>query len=198
MSVSIGASSYDDLDVQLVTGAFVMAQTATVSNQEFEQSETIDPVGGLARGEVAELVAIDAQFYVIHRGGTPTAQNFGQFQYELTSDSEFRGSKADRLEETDVDGVSDLDRETFTEVDVDRLLRGMIGGSAAPLDTTNGAGAGPANMSDRITIPYRDWFGGGPTYDRHNELFLHALLDETGAAILDLGWEIQIWWDVQG
>lgn len=192
--------SYDAFDIQNVKVTMQGHQDLSSGNTLFEQFHSIEPLGGLGRNEVAELVAL-LRTYDVAPLAAGNAPGHLQTQWELSFDSSahYLGQADDGDEVSDddnVDSVTGLDREVADSVDVDVLAIMALGESSSYEDATNGTGGsgGPTSMTDHRL--YRSWFGAGPTVDRHDELFYHAWLNTDGAASSRVTIMDQYIWDV--
>lgn len=197
MSVSVGGAGggYDDFEVQHGKWFVFVEQTDTIDT-EAAQVQVFEPVGGLARGEIAELVALEAQPFIALEGSTATETADLRMVYELTSDADFRLSFNDVPEvDSDLEGTG-VQLFEDDEMDIDRLLHGVANATGMVEDDTNGVGAGGTETWPNHSIPYRERYGGGPTYDRHNELFWHAEFTETGAIPARAGVAWTAVWDI--
>lgn len=182
---STASQNYTDFDIQqVVTSATSNNTEITDMQQTFDNFNSIEPAGGLARDEVAELVLaiIDVSMAVptISASGTSTVE----IGSEVSADSEphLLVAMNDGVSESNVDGVTGFDARNVAKVDLDPLYHHTVTGSADSADTTNGVGIGGANSHMQRRLPYRNMFGHGPEFDRHDQINWHLSYQAEGSA----------------
>lgn len=180
---------------------------------------TIDPVDGLERDEVAELVALE---YVMvlsdNKAHTDEARIRSGFEVSLEPTAKILPvvsntfSQTQTFDKAPTDGGTaqvglspgtNIDSSTGGEdqggiLDTDVLMWDSMRTWNGAQDTTTGAGAGGENRSTHHKlINYRDEFGRGPEVDRHNNLFVHALMDiKVNQRAALAGLEARMHWNV--
>lgn len=128
-----------------------------------------DIAQGLERDEVAELVHVEASVTALVAATTETVDTTGQVEVSLTSDADVPFGAFQS--ETNADGVvANYD----CALDPEHIIVTDLSASGGFEDSASGVGGAgsPANVSQ--TLNYRDAFEMGPTYDRHDDLYLHA------------------------
>lgn len=188
-------AAYEDFDIQQVhveisTGAGLGSAITT-----FEDWHTSEPLGGLQRDELAELVALMVDVYNEPEGSAEVAGRVG-VRGELSLDSDpHLVDLDDAVLTSDVDGITDLDRRVWElESDPDVLDRWMTYGVNHD-DETNGLSNSSETVYSR-TYAYRPVFGRGPVLDRHSDLHWHIDLDTNGDPRHKLSWFTTFVWDV--
>lgn len=170
-----GLPGYENLEIQVVTDALAYQADAVTGNSVHEQWASFEPVGGLQRGEFAELVAI-VGVEMAHGEGIAGNEDPGScsFHYEMSLDPELHGGR-DTVRDEDVDGVTGHDTVVLEAVDPDILRHNKLTSSIGFDDDTNGNG-GQGALVDRsdVMLGYRGLLGGGPVLDRHDQMYLHA------------------------
>lgn len=198
--MSVGQATgteYDDFDVQHARSIITVESGDTLTLTTAEQVNSIEPVGGLTRDEIAELVSLTYHVAAVSETASPLDNTTFSISYEWTSDSEMRLSRGDLPEVTaDLEGTG-LQLLADSEVDVDRLLFGHVRSHGGHSDDTNGEGGGHDDTTDLWQIPYRTWYGSGPTYDRHNELFENVEVNVTGGFVGRFITSTTFVWDVR-
>lgn len=196
-----GSAGYDDFEVQnVVTGIDTDSATITDAQEVFEGFNRFEPLGGLSRGEVAELVHCSVQV----TASVPNSSDSATVAWvEVSSETSFDSIPhllpitADDVSETDV--ITGLDARNVDITDPDPLLDHGISVSSVSLDDVNGSGSGGYAESMGYDIPFRAQFGHGPTVDRHDQLFTHIGYQSFGTAQPDFRYfeRLNLVWDVQ-
>lgn len=177
MSVTGGgrASEYSEFDIQTTKAELEIQGDFAGGGNELDQVLTIEPAGGLQRNEVAELVALYETIYFAQEASPGELENEVLFEYELSTDPNLRVIQggSELSSSTDLGGTTGLDGNFADTVDPDVLRVNAWGGASMSQDETNGAGAAGINAHDWEIIPYRQVFGTGPVFDRHDNLHYH-------------------------
>lgn len=176
------------------TGQFG-GQTRTIENAESEKI-----AGGLSRGEVAELVAVQVKLRAFINS-TQTADGTVRGAMELSTDtSPIMLSDAQKTagDVTANDGTT-VDYAAWGDTSPE-VLAFLESVSYGPItDGTNGVGGSGTSETIEKVVPYRAWFGSGPTYDRHNDLNEHLLITQWNVAdaATHLDYEASLLWDIR-
>lgn len=196
-------NGYDDLEVQTVnTQMFTNSGTITDALEEFAQFNTFEPVGGLSRNEVAELVYLQTNVSLQITGTSDaTAGCHAHVLGELSSDPELNATflNASDRSEQDVDGITGVDAYNNVSNDPEVLQSHAVGAHAESLDDTNGSGSGASGSTLSYDRPYRKMFGHGPTFDRHDDIFVHLGYNSEGTSQPDVEYydKMTMVWDVR-
>lgn len=182
-----GEITFDDLDLQQVSlkGTESAAHNDGTTGQFGGQSqlytnlETFEPAGGLSRGEVAMLVYSDwtTTAYV---NSTATADGTYRVLSEVSADPARTivtgiDSAGGGYESFAADsGTSSLDVHRVTATDPDVLAVMQTVAHSPITDGAAGVGGAGQSTSDSVDRHYLEEVGSGPTYDRHNDLQVHA------------------------
>lgn len=198
----------DDIEVQLVESRYEVDASDLPygdSDDEFaENVRSVQPAGGLARGEVAELVA--ARFHVQPgTKGTQTAEGGTSGGFELSSDPDSKiiaspGTKAGGGNiVTSISGNQVIDAGWWDSTDPDLLWWTYVTAEGSHRDTASGTGGGADRQQVMELVPFRSLFGMGPTFDRRDELHEHIDMDTLGV-VDDVGIELDVqyalYWNV--
>lgn len=165
------SAEYDDFEIQHEVVINRYRTDMAGGNTQFEPLHSFEPVNGLARDEVAELVALSIQQY--STSGETSANDRVQEEWELSYDSNAHLQQEDTNETEDFEGLTGFDVNTLNILDIDVLWHWYRGVQSQIISGSDSAGAGPMSQDMVEWVPYRPWFGVGPTADRHDELFLH-------------------------
>lgn len=188
MSVNRSGNSstgYDNLEIQILDNELNVQSDATSAKYEAPQYVSVEPLGGISRGEVAELVGIIGQVSAYSESiGGNTDPGSCRFEYSLSLDPEINGGRV-ASNEKDIDGQTGIDVNEVNAVDPDLLQNYVLAPSNEfnELDTTNGVGTGGGGttfVSYDVQLDYQSLFGGGPVLDRHDRLYQHANLTLVG------------------
>lgn len=195
----VPSNRYEDIDVQRVishldtdAGQFTDSQEVIAPWQVFE------PLGGLARDELAELVYLDVHAVV----SADSVDNDGRYELyhevSLDSDPDTFTILAGAQNRTDVNGVSGLDSRDADVIDVDIIDAGSTYLHSGLEDTTNGPGEGPVWKKYNQNYRYRQLLGAGPVLDRHSEVNHHIAFQITGNTSTNFQYRLEttFWWDV--
>lgn len=157
-----------------------------------EQVNQIEPAEGCGRNELAELVAVSVDAEAIPETTDVTDPAWGQVHMNVTSDPIWdHGTDST---EKDVDGITGLTTHTGQKTDCDQLYHYHEAYSTAFSDTTNQYAGGANGNGDRWLMPFRDVFGQGPVYDRHDNIYWHAYIDTNGSAAGEFAEEATFYW----
>lgn len=191
-------AAYEEFDIQRVTLLTEYNTDMSTGESSIDDYHTVEPLGGLGRRELAELVIA----IIDHRvGGTSAGTGGDELEetIEMSLDSTGQLTDVDDLGVTteNVESITGLDRhavdlESEPDIlDVSRITH------ANPIDDTNG-NAAAYTTTRQAFIPYRPWFGQGPVLDRHSDLHWHLFLQRTGADLgnLDSYYDVTLVWDV--
>lgn len=189
-------AAYGDFDIQTFRTLANPNSALTSGIATFENWETFEPLGGLTRDELAELVYLDVS---VHPKAAPVADEEGHWStaWEFSLDNDPKAiDHDDSVDTADVDGVSGMDRDTWNiETDPD-ILDVASASVMAAVDETSGPGAGTAVPYDR-TYDFRAMFGRGPVLDRHSDLHVHLESDLSGDGIRgQMSYRLALIWDV--
>lgn len=207
MPVTRGSSAsegYNDLEIQLVSVKLSLESDYGSPGILHEQYWMNEPLGGIQRGEVAELVAIKGNVTAFEQSiGGNTRPGSCEFLWELTMDPEFNGGEGASVD-NDIDGVTGAKTADGSHVEPDILDKQHLGVSNEfdSTDTTNGVGTGGGGTTSLVSsldVNYRDLLGGGPVLDRHDRLYQHADVELLGDANSEyhLDTRAVFFWDVQ-
>lgn len=202
MPVARKQDGYDELEVQTVnTQMFTDAANITDALEEFDQFNTFEPVGGLDRSEIAELVYVQTNVSMQITGSNDAAAGVhAHVLSELSSDPELNATflNASDRSETDVDGVTGVDAYNNVSNDPEVLQSHAVGAHAESLDDTNGSGSGASGSVLSYDRPYRQVFGRGPTFDRHDDIFVHLGYNSEGTTQPDVEYyeKMTMVWDI--
>lgn len=164
-----GDLDYDDIEVQ--THRSVLKATSSAVDEEADNIETItyEPAGGLARGEVAELVAVDYDYEVrMNAGGTGAFNDLQMFlstaQWGTADDN-----KSPTIGPFTSKGGFDYDANFESHESVFLYLQARA--AMAWQDSTNGTGGGEHSDGKNGIKNFRELLGGrGPVVTRLDEL----------------------------
>lgn len=196
--VSDGSSTetgftYDDLEIQSVHTKVNMGQDEGAGGSTLEQVNTIEPSDGLSRGEAAELVAAVINVGLNPRITDVTDPAWARFHWETTADPEYHHGASETV--TDYDGNTGIDVSRGDQLDPDDLWHYYVGFHSAFSDSTNGYGGGADGSGGRtIELAFRDRFGQGPIYDRHDTLYWHVNENSSGSAAGESVEEATLYW----
>lgn len=202
MSVGRTQSGYDELEVQTVnTQMFTDAVNITDALEEFAQFHTFEPVGGLDRSEIAELVYLQTNVSMQITGSNDAAAGVhAHVLSEFSSDPELNATflNASDRSEADKDGVTGVDAYNHVSNDPEVLQSHAVGAHAESLDDTNGSGSGASGSVLAYERPYRQVFGRGPTFDRHDDMFIHLGYNSEGTTQPDVEYyeSMTLVWDI--
>lgn len=191
------SDNYEDLEVQHEVILNRYRSDLSGGNTQFEPLHSFEPLNGLARDEVAELVAI----YITQDSRpsfTQGSENTLQEEWELSFDSDAHLQQEDTDETEDFEGLTGFDLNVLNLLDIDVLWQNYRTFQAQILSGSDSAGAGGAKSSRTADyIPYRAWFGQGPITDRHDELFVHfRIQNQAFDAFGRTETRMTLWWDV--
>lgn len=195
--------SYDNYEIQtIVTGLQTDEVNITDALEKFPQFNTFEPLGGLARNEVAELVSMTGLAAVgIPATSDAAAGTQAYVHSELSLDPETSTMPilAGDVTESDKDGVTGVDARNVSITDPDTVHSHSLYAEARSLDDTNGSGAGGTGDTLEYQTAFRPLFGHGPTVDRHDNLFVHLGYDSAGTAQPRLKYydKMTLVWDVR-
>lgn len=198
-------NSYDGLDIEVVSAILDSDATElTVGSGKIEPLFSWEPLGGLSRDEVAELVTLVAVVSLSLNSdvGTDDPAHMTA-DWELSFDStattlRLAAGQPD-VTEADVGGITGVDSRSTRVVDFDVLDFGMASAANPYNNATDGTGGGADSTHLAYSKPFRSWYGGGPVVDRHDELFVHVgFLRELTSAGIDfkLAMKYHLAWDV--
>lgn len=166
------SNAYDEFEIQTVTAGMESdTGNAAVGSNQDGTVHSFQPLGGLARNEVAELVGLHENFIGWTEDEVAAGHAEGGYEVSMDSTPHLIGpgaaSVGDELEQVDDHIASGVDALRGDTVDPD-ILR---------LIYWQGASESSAQVyqEDRF-IPYRMWYGRGPTFDRHDEIFYHGTI----------------------
>lgn len=171
-------------------------QDLAAGNTQFDAFESLEPLGGLARDEVAELVGVEIT--TLSKGDLQV-DNAGTVGYrvEVSLDSTSQLSFLDLDGDNDRGGITGFDPGFIQIVDPDILWSYTIAATAGFEDTLNGTSAGPTDDLEYRTIPFRSIYGEGPVMDRHDEIFWHIFIFTPGGAPHEIVEDVHWVWDVR-
>lgn len=173
-------TAYDDYDVQHTVVEFSPDQTVGAGTTRVEPALSFEPLGGLGRNEVAELVAVLRHISVFAQdsGGASASNANVAMEWSFDSTAHFLQSTDSEMERiNDAEGVAGLNILRGEGADIDVLDHYRRGTTTAAHDSTNGGVTGGGHYADWELIPYRNEFGQGPTADRHDEIFGHGVIE---------------------
>lgn len=171
--MSIGATGgYDEFEHQHVTLAIDDdTGSGTGSNVNVNNAHSIEPLGGLGRDEIAELVALHERLFIWGEDAVANGHFEGGFEVSSDTQAHFLGPAGlgsdfgDELVRNQDAVQSGTDTITADTMDID-VLRTIVwaGGSFSGSATA---------LEGRELIEYRDEFGTGPEFDRHDNINYH-------------------------
>lgn len=182
MSVAGINEAYEDFEHQHVSYIVDSDTGATTGSNVQTDLLTPEPVDGLQRGELAELVALIETVFSWSEDVVASGHYEGGFEVSADADIHFLGPAG--LGDTDVlqrqtDGIqTGTDAVTGEDLEPDVLRVIPFGGTAT--------GSGGMNTDRRDAINYREIMGGGPVFDRHTDLHYHLQWykdDDFGASV---------------
>lgn len=193
---------YSDLDAQHIVFQVDTDNNLSDSLETVDPAISFDPLGGLARQELAELVMLKVDS-VLQPSATDGADS-GRFRAwgEVSFDSDERTLVNEAADVTDAGDYSDITGIQTREVDVvdiDVLDAWAIYVNSPEYDTVNGVGMSASSVPYHNRTAYRALLGAGPMVDRHDELHLHLAHSIEGEAdFVDLRWDtrLTLLWDV--
>lgn len=162
---------YDNLEVQTVHVKHEFPTdevTGEIDSALLPNSASFDIAGGLSRDEIAELVQVRVGATAVVFGATETVDAFAQFWGELSTEPKMLNEA--ELSGTNTDPEGDASSITNPEV-IDVI---QMAASASFEDSTSGVGGGGDPGEYTEVINYREAFDSGPTFDRHNDLWVHT------------------------
>lgn len=197
---TVQSTEYDDYDVQTVVVEMQPQQDIGAGSTVHDNVFSFEPLGGLARDEIAELVALTESTSTHPRVTDVEDPAETHTRWEVSFDSRSQlvdgsQSNVERLE--DLDGVLGADVLVGQKVDVDILRRFSLGACSSHSDDTAGEGGPGAASNDFEIIPYRQVYGSGPTVDRHDEIYYHVRQRTNGSGAAQIGVEHTYVWDVK-
>lgn len=143
------------------------------NEQNVEQVMSLDPAGGLARDEAAELVALEIESIAVDAKGTVV----GEGNIDVSEMGTFSTDPEYPFTTTEVNEDSTSDPgfvETYSnDDDPDTLDTWLTHHGAYAFDETDGVGYGLTGYKYSRYIPFRPRFGEGPVMDRHDTIYLH-------------------------
>lgn len=164
--------AYQDFDVQHERVRFNPTDTLAGGLNVFEDFHEFEPLGGLQRDELAELVALYVDVALFP---SPVADDEGHLRthWELSMDSSSQlVDPAAGSTESDIDGVTGADRTVWSlESDPDILDVAAVA-YVSGFDEVDGAGMAGTESYQRSYL-YRPWAGRGPVVDRHTNFHVH-------------------------
>lgn len=180
---------FDDFEVQHVK-AEINGDTTDTGATGDENAHSFEPLGGLTRGEAAELVAMFEQVSIYPEDAGGLIEHV-EAEWELSLDSVSHlinlTSLGDEVN-TETDGHAsgaDYNTADFTDPDVLRYHT-----------LASGTNSGTHVIQHYNQLRYRDWFGEGPVYDRHDELHYHVATYKDGAVGMTTSLNHVYVWDV--
>lgn len=208
-----GKAGYSDLEhqheyVEIRTTADYDGTNTGEDDLTIPQLTVIEPLGGLGRDELAELVAVVHETLITSRtsnAGTVPADTHAYFEVSL--DPTIQASRYDpegNIQYTDefqLDGDGDGTDDTFIRtgpslVDPDIMWTAEAQHFPASEDAPSGSGWGGFTTYDKTTLDFQDLLGGGPVLDRHNEVYFHGSLGGHGSAIQAAQHRVRMYWNV--
>lgn len=187
----------EDLDYQHIATRAEFRSDIGSGDNLFDPWTSWEPLGGLTRDELAELVLL------VVRAAVSTNDSAGNDKARVTTEWELSSQSSVQMidpddpgnRQSDVDGVTGLDRADWdVESDPDILDHWNVSATVME-DETDGVGL--ADRGDYFAVhPLRQWYGRGPVYDRHSELFLHMWEQIAGSPQVDMEVRISLAWDV--
>lgn len=183
---------YDDLEIQNVTTSLGFNQDIAAGGSKHEQVNTVEPSDGLARNEVAELVAATISVESVINITDVTSPAWASAHVEVTADPAWDHGTEETVQ--DANGVTGFNVARGDHLDPDHLYHYMESFSSAIDDATNNTFDSGQGEGQVIQMPYRSWFGKGPVYDRHDHLHWHAWINNIGSATGDIEEETTLYW----
>lgn len=200
MSVSRGASSgYDDLEQMVVQRGYNTANGDSTEGDVWEISQSYDILGGLQRGEKAELVMLRYNIQ-LPPGKNTSDIGLAESKFELGTHPEplFEESKVsieEEQEENDGNGVFQIKDREDTLMENDLLLQ--LHGEYTFSFKDGGGGGGGSTWADWTdTIHFRDEAGTGPVFDRHDHIYEHVQMELADDASQSMNVWLQFFFDV--
>lgn len=203
MSVSRGsgnADKFDELEQYSRSSDYIVRAAALdgTKQQTFNPPNppSIEPAGGLHRGEVAELVCViieDAAIDVVEEGSAGTTPGKLQFENELKTKAPMDSTSIDQ------DGSNDVDIRGNDYDDDNLVARWFMHQHAAFNDTTNGSGGGSAGAPGPWKVyNFRRMFGQGPVLREDDVLYERAAFRINDMANQDVRAEnyFRTFWDI--
>lgn len=195
MSVSRGGSpdevqseKWDDMLKQRVHDEYEAEGAAGGATFIHEQWLTLEPAGGLDRGEIAELVVLDIGAAHQWRLADPSGPNTFQTAEELTTEPAPKLVGRDKaVSNLDKDGTGVDQYVIEEEDDPDTLNTWHIESQPSwkEYSAADSAGAGGgSDVSGRYDkrVNFRREYGlPGPVFDRHDTLYIHTGATTTSA-----------------
>ena len=180
---------HQTIRTRITTSNFDVTQGDTDNVDEGSTSEgeiTIEPVGGLARDEVAELVALRYNVYMGHRdlmaglADEKMLPTTFRINYELnTNPKATTFSDGGYLEEFDLADDSWSSTQHSKDDDAPGVLLSLSGNAHSPFYATdmgtesdNISASGDSVMYSGL-VKFRGDLGGGPVFDRHDLIYEH-------------------------
>lgn len=191
------SAAYEDFDVQWLSNRVDVQSDMSTGNHLIEPWQRAEPLGGLTRDELAELVAFEVDAVVDPRGDAGTNSGKVQMRGELSLDSTAHLCDLPALGTLDenIDGVTGLDRASrVLESEPDIVDVWTVRGSERA-DATNGLGF-TGDREYYAFVPLRARFGRGPVLDRHSEVFLHIWVELMSSGQPDIWQDVRLVWDV--
>jgi len=173
-SVRDGFDSYDQDDFFYET---VIDGNGTSPGEAVETRAKLDPLEGLDREELAEIIAIDSHLNVAVRDGdqqnselSHIRMDFQMFINELPSTN---NSDVDLEVVTEETGNSRSGGGISTNSNTTALLKGNLERGAGDRNSVDGAG-GPTSNTNPLPLMrnFRDMLGAGPVVDRFDDIGL--------------------------
>lgn len=201
------ADEYDELDVQTIESNFTLTNPngGTADPDYHPEIHQFKPMGGLARNQRAELVAMDYStdlrqyggsqtntagtvvwWYELHRNGSFVAQSEKDINKSITSGIQAGGTFGTNFRTENNEGTLVKDHQTYND---------------QYLNATDGAGGGPGNNSRGHTFyMFRGWFGEGPIFFPDDDLneSVEVMARNVDQSALQFGFDrdLILYWDV--
>lgn len=188
-----GDFCYDDLEIQNVSTNLMFKQDIAAGSSQHDQINSVEPSDGLARNEVAELVAATVNVESAVRTTDITSPTWANAHVSVTTDPT-DDSHGTQETEQDHGGVTGFDVARGSHLDPDHLYHYQESFSSAVEDSAAGtfdSGNGDGHV---LQLPYRSLFGEGPVYDRHDTIYWHAWIDNIGSATGEIQEETTLYW----
>ena len=189
-----GATGYNDLDN---THHHRAIKVTAETDGNFTDLWRIEPAGGLDRGEVAELVALDVESFFM-RAENPTGGNQVKGSVEFSQSAEAVFAE-DRFR-TD---VNELEAESGTITDSLGTFIDSGNSPAEPIAYFESEGNGGTtdfepNPSIVFLRNFREMFGQGPLFDRRDDFIEHYQMNTSAFAANSCSIEMDfaLYWDV--
>lgn len=158
-----------------------------------------EPIGGLERGEIAELLAIRL-YCEAYTNSTQTADGAVRGSVEISREPVFQTLDGDQI----TTGTGSLDGLNYQVVgpgetfEPDVLARAQSMGFSPFSDGSSGVGGGGSTTQGVYEMDFMETFGSGPLFDRNDEFFQHVnwIQWNVADAALHVDWFYEMYWGV--